>query len=82
MNLNQFLKCENASNMGLCVKASWRESSAILKDYLQTRGYKNRMKDSRDLTYGGLPGLTESITANIFHRLMWMITQILACLLS
>ena len=28
------------------------------------------------LTYGGVPGLTEFITANMLDRLIWMITQI------
>lgn len=54
-----------------------RRISHLPRDYLQTTGH-DKWEDGLfcHLTYGGVPGLTEFITANMLDRLIWMITQI------
>lgn len=54
-----------------------RRISQLPRDYVQTTGH-DKWEDGLfcPLTYGGVPGMTEFITANMLNRLIWMITQI------
>lgn len=54
----------------------WRETH-FTRDYPQTTAYANEKMGVWHLTYGEVPGPTEFITANMLHRVIWMITQIL-----
>lgn len=64
------------------VSGGERNISRFPRDYPQTTAYANRKMSACHMTYGGVPGLTEFITANMLDRLISMITQILTLELS